>query len=143
MTVTVAIGLGSNLGDRAAHLAAAAAAVAEAVGPVSAVSSVYETAPVGGPDQGDYLNAVVVAETDLPPADVLERLLDIERGMGRERRERWGPRTIDLDILVYGEPVGRGTRAHRSPSPDGGAPVRARATGRGLARPRTCRVSAR
>ncbi len=58
---------------------------------------------MGGPDQGDYLNAVVLAETDLPPADVLERLLDIERGMGRERRERWGPRTIDLDILVYGE----------------------------------------
>jgi uracil phosphoribosyltransferase len=103
VTVTVAIGLGSNLGDRAAHLAAAAAAVAEAVGPVTAVSSLYETAPVGGPDQGDYLNAVVLAETDLPPADVLERLLDIERGMGRERRERWGPRTIDLDILVYGE----------------------------------------
>ena len=73
------------------------------MGPVGAVSSVYETAPVGGPDQGDYLNAVVLAETDLPPADVLERLLDIERGMGRERRERWGPRTIDLDLLVYGD----------------------------------------
>jgi uracil phosphoribosyltransferase len=103
VTVTVAIGLGSNLGDRAAHLAAAAAAVAENVGPIRAVSSVYETAPVGGPAQGDYLNAVVLAETDLAPADVLERLLDIERGMGRERRERFGPRIIDLDVLVYGD----------------------------------------
>ena len=102
MTVTVAIGLGSNLGDRAAHLTVAVSALAEAVGPVTAVSSVYETAPVGGPVQGDYLNAVVVAETDLAPAEVLERLLEIERGMGRARRERWGPRTIDLDLLVYG-----------------------------------------
>jgi uracil phosphoribosyltransferase len=103
VTVTVAIGLGSNQGDRAAQLATAVASLAEAVGPIIAVSSVYETAPVGGPVQGDYLNAVVVAETALAPAEVLERLLEIERGMGRERRERWGPRTIDLDMLVYGD----------------------------------------
>ncbi|MBA2337419.1 MAG: uracil phosphoribosyltransferase [Acidimicrobiia bacterium] len=103
MTVTAAVGLGSNLSDRRHHLAAAIAALAENVGRVAAVSSVYETAPVGGPEQGDYLNAVALVETDLDPELVLEALLGIERLMGRERRERWGPRIIDLDLLLYGD----------------------------------------
>ncbi len=102
MTVRAAIGLGSNLGDRAAHLLAAVAALEERVGDAVGVSPVYETAPVGGPDQGAYLNAVVVCDTELTPRQVLDELLGIEREQGRERRERWGPRTLDLDLLVYG-----------------------------------------
>ncbi len=105
MTSRVAIGLGSNLGDRAAHLAAAVDEIAEQIGVIVATSSIYETAPVGGPPQGAYLNAVVVVDTALTPRGVLDRLLAIERARGRERRERWGPRTLDLDILVFGDTV--------------------------------------
>jgi len=71
-------------------------------GTIVACSSIWETAPVG-PDQPDYLNAVVVLETVLGPRRLLERCLDIEHDAGRQRRHRWGPRTIDLDILLYGD----------------------------------------
>lgn len=97
-----AIGLGSNLGDRARHIADAVGSLAE-TGSLVRVSSLYETAPVGGPEQGPYLNAVVVIETELPVRDLLARCLEIEREHGRERRERWGPRTLDLDVLLYGQ----------------------------------------
>jgi 2-amino-4-hydroxy-6-hydroxymethyldihydropteridine diphosphokinase len=99
--VRAAIGLGSNLGDRARHITDAIASLAEAVSLVR-VSSLYETAPVGGPDQGAYLNSVVVVDTDLSARELLTTCLDIERDHGRERRERWGPRTLDLDVLLYG-----------------------------------------
>jgi 2-amino-4-hydroxy-6-hydroxymethyldihydropteridine diphosphokinase len=101
VTTRAAIGLGSNLGDRAAHLDAARRGLAD-LGTVVAVSPIYETAPVGGPDQGPYLNAVVVLDTDLPARRLLEACLAIEGAAGRERRERWGPRTLDLDLLLYG-----------------------------------------
>ena len=97
-----AIGLGSNLGDRMEHLDAANEAL-EALGRIVATSPVYETAPVGGPEQGPYLNAVTVIDTELSPQQLLGRLLDIERTRGRERAERWAPRTLDLDILLYGD----------------------------------------
>ncbi len=97
-----AIGLGSNLGDRAQHIAKATAALAE-LGRLVRVSSLYETAPIGGPDQGPYLNAVAVIDTELTAHELLERCLAIEREAGRERRERWGPRIIDLDVLLYGD----------------------------------------
>jgi 2-amino-4-hydroxy-6-hydroxymethyldihydropteridine diphosphokinase len=96
----VAIGLGSNLGDRSHHIADAVAALAD-TGPLVRVSSLYETAPIGGPKQGAYLNSVVVLDTLLSPQDLLARCLAIEKEHGRERRERWGPRTLDLDILLY------------------------------------------
>lgn len=96
----VAIALGSNLGDRLGHLRAGLDGLAE-LGTIRAVSKVYETDPVGGPTQGRYLNAVVVVETDRAPLDVLSALLEIERGRGRERAVRWGPRTLDLDLIVY------------------------------------------
>lgn len=96
-----AIGLGSNLGDRMRHLDRAVHALA-VVGAVVGRSSVYETDPVGGPVQGPFLNAVVVIETARSPVALLVELLAIERIEGRERRERWGPRTLDLDILLYG-----------------------------------------
>jgi 2-amino-4-hydroxy-6-hydroxymethyldihydropteridine diphosphokinase len=99
-----AIGLGSNLGDRARHITDAVGSLSQA-GSLVRVSSLYETAPVGGPEQGPYLNAVAVIETDLPIRDLLMRCLDIEKEHGRERRERWGPRTLDLDVLLYGEQV--------------------------------------
>lgn len=100
--VKAAVGLGSNLGDRAQHIAKAVAALSE-LGSLHRVSSIYETAAIGGPKQGDYLNAVVVMDTEMPARALLERCLQIERESGRERRERWGPRTIDLDILFYGD----------------------------------------
>lgn len=74
------------------------------IGDIVARSSIYETAPIG-PDQPDYLNAVVVLDTLLGPRPLLATCLEIERGLGRERRERWGPRVIDLDVLLYSDAV--------------------------------------
>ena len=100
--VRAAIGLGSNVGDRARHIGDAVAALTEA-GALVRVSSLYETAPIGGPKQGPFLNAVAVIETRLEPRELLERCRRIEQQQGRERRERWGPRTLDLDLLLYGD----------------------------------------
>lgn len=93
-----AIGLGSNLGDRLAHLRFAFEGLGE-VGRVGAVSSLYESAPVGGPAQDPFLNAVVIVESDLEPLVLLDRLQEIETQAGRVRRTRWGPRSLDLDIV--------------------------------------------
>ena len=92
------IALGANLGDRLATLAAAVDAL-RSLGSVTAVSSVHETDPVGGPDQPAYLNAVVVLETGLDPLALLTALQGIEAEHGRTREVRWGARTLDLDIL--------------------------------------------
>lgn len=73
------------------------------MGEVVRVSGLYETEPVGPPGQADYLNQVVVIETEQSPEALLEMALEIEDELGRERRERWGPRTIDLDLLLYGD----------------------------------------
>lgn len=102
-----AIGLGSNLGDRLANLRAGIGGLAS-IGDVIDVSPVYETEPVGGPDQGPYLNAVAVVETDLDPEPLLAALHRVETGQGRERGTRWGARTLDLDIVsTDGPPVDR------------------------------------
>jgi 2-amino-4-hydroxy-6-hydroxymethyldihydropteridine diphosphokinase len=96
------LALGSNLGDRAAQLQSAVDSIAGAAGiEVVAVSRVYETAPVGGPEQDAYLNAVVAVDTDLSPYDLLGLARDLESIAGRVRRERWGPRTLDVDVLLY------------------------------------------
>jgi 2-amino-4-hydroxy-6-hydroxymethyldihydropteridine diphosphokinase len=95
-----ALGLGSNLGDRRANLAGAVRRLGDA-GDVLAVSSLYETAPVGGPAQGRFLNAVVVVETGLSPRRLLDLCLAAEREAGRKRRVRWGPRSLDVDLLLY------------------------------------------
>lgn len=92
------IGLGANLGDRRATLAAAVNAIAH-LGQVRAVSALYQTMPVGGPPQPDFLNAAVHLEYTDQPLALLEALLAIERRFGRERRVRWGPRVLDLDLL--------------------------------------------
>ncbi|NUQ01260.1 MAG: 2-amino-4-hydroxy-6-hydroxymethyldihydropteridine diphosphokinase [Armatimonadetes bacterium] len=92
------IGLGSNLGDRLVHLVRAADQI-RGLGRVLAFSAVYESAAWGGPEQGPFLNAALALEVALDPARLLAALLEIERDLGRQRRERWGPRTIDLDLL--------------------------------------------
>ncbi len=97
------VGLGSNLGDRRATLEGAVAELDSAKGVrVLRVSSIHETDPVGGPPQPRYLNAVAEVETELGPRALLETLLGVEARFGRERRERWGPRTLDLDLLLHG-----------------------------------------
>lgn len=98
------VALGSNVGDRMAILDSAVRALdADERTHVMAVSKVYETEPVGGPRQGPYLNAVAVLETDRDPMELLRLLLAIEERLGRVRdhRERWGPRTADLDLILY------------------------------------------
>lgn len=94
-----AIGLGSNLGDRLGHLIEACNAIEAGLGPI-VVSSLYETEPVGGPEQGAYLNAVVLVETSRDPDDVLSVLQEIEESRGRERSVRWAARTLDLDVVA-------------------------------------------
>jgi 2-amino-4-hydroxy-6-hydroxymethyldihydropteridine diphosphokinase len=99
------VGLGSNMGDRLAILDAAVRALdADERTHVMAVSRVYETEPVGGPVQEPYLNAVAVLETDRDPAALLELLQAVETLLGRVRTERWGPRTADLDLLLWDGP---------------------------------------
>jgi 2-amino-4-hydroxy-6-hydroxymethyldihydropteridine diphosphokinase len=101
--VRVFLGLGSNLGDRLVHLADAVRFISRDKDlRLERVSSVYETAPVGPIEQPPYLNAVLVLSTRLSPRALLERVKDYERQAGRVPGERWGPRTIDLDILLYG-----------------------------------------
>jgi dihydroneopterin aldolase / 2-amino-4-hydroxy-6-hydroxymethyldihydropteridine diphosphokinase len=101
--VPVVIALGSNLGDRRQELQRAVDELAATRGlHITAVSPVYETAPVGGPEQPDYLNAVVLAETSGPAAELLRRAHMIEAAAQRAREVRWGPRTLDVDIIAYG-----------------------------------------
>jgi 2-amino-4-hydroxy-6-hydroxymethyldihydropteridine diphosphokinase len=95
------IALGANIGNPREQIDIAIALLQEALD-VTAISSIYTTAPVGGPDQPDYLNAVCIAESELPATDLLSLLHGIEKTLGRERIEHWGPRTIDLDLIQYG-----------------------------------------
>lgn len=94
------LALGSNLGDRERHLHDAIAAMPDVV----ALSPIYETVPVGGPDaQGPYLNAVAELDTELSPRELLEVCHRLETAAGRERLERWGPRSLDVDVLLVGD----------------------------------------
>ena len=95
------VALGSNLGDRRAYLARARDAIAATPGcTVLGASDVEETAPIGPAGQPAYLNQMLSVETTLTPLDLLDRLQEIERREGRERAERWGARTLDLDIVL-------------------------------------------
>ncbi len=101
MSDRVYIALGSNLGDRSANLARARAAIANLKGVrVIAESAVEETAPLGPIRQGAYLNQMIAIETELTPRQVLSALQRIERAAGRVRVVKWGPRTLDLDIVM-------------------------------------------
>jgi 2-amino-4-hydroxy-6-hydroxymethyldihydropteridine diphosphokinase len=95
------VALGANIGNPQEQMDLAVAMLREATD-VVAVSSYYTTKPVGGPEQPDYINAVCIIESDLPAIDLLSLLHGIEKSLGRERAEKWGPRTIDLDLIQYG-----------------------------------------
>jgi 2-amino-4-hydroxy-6-hydroxymethyldihydropteridine diphosphokinase len=98
------IGLGSNVGDRLQYLQRAVEHLGETVGvEVRHVSSVYETEPIGPRTQAWFLNAVAAVDTSLTPVSLLAQTQAIERALGRETTYHWGPRTIDLDILLYGD----------------------------------------
>lgn len=102
--ITAYLGLGSNLGDREEHIRRACQELgAHPKISVERLSSLYETAPVGVTDQPDFLNAAVAVRTSLPPEELLAVLLATEAGLGRIRNARWGPRVIDIDLLVYGD----------------------------------------
>ena len=95
------IALGANMGEPRENLDLALALLREATD-LQLVSNYYTTAPVGGPEQPDYLNAVCIIESELPAMDLMSLLHGIEKSLGRERVEHWGPRTIDLDLIQYG-----------------------------------------
>jgi len=95
------ISLGANIGDPKAQMDIAVALLRQAL-EVTALSEYFSTKPVSDIEQPDYLNAVCIAESELPALDLLAVLHGIEKSLGRERLERWGPRTIDLDLIQYG-----------------------------------------
>lgn len=99
------IGLGSNLGDREAHLRAALQGLRDGGVVILRTSCFVETLPVGKTDQPNFLNAAVALDTDLSARDLLDLLLRIESSLGRVRAERWGPRALDLDLLLYEDQV--------------------------------------
>ena len=95
------VALGANIGNPEEQMDLAIEMLRQATD-VTAISQYYSTKPVGGPDQPDYLNAVCILESDLPALELLALLHGIEKSLGRERIEKWGPRTIDLDLIQYG-----------------------------------------
>lgn len=98
------LSLGSNIGDRLGHMERAIGRL-KALGHVAAISSYYETEPVEFTNQALFLNCTVALETELSPSDLIGSVLDIERSLGRERLQKKGPRTIDIDIVLYGDQV--------------------------------------
>lgn len=104
MSIIAYIGIGSNMGDRKANCRRAVELLARSVRIVR-MSSLYYTEPVGYDDQDDFLNAVAAVETELAPRELLVLCRSVENEMGRVRAVRWGPRTMDLDILLYGDAV--------------------------------------
>ncbi|MDZ4133141.1 MAG: 2-amino-4-hydroxy-6-hydroxymethyldihydropteridine diphosphokinase [Dethiobacteria bacterium] len=102
--ISAYISLGTNLGDRLDNLKQALELLQKETSvKIITVSAIYETAPVGGPVQGPFLNACAILETDLSPTKLLIKMLAIEDKLGRVRKEMWGPRVIDLDLLIYEE----------------------------------------
>ena len=95
------LGLGSNLGDRADYLKKAVEALASSGIKIEAISRIYETEPWGVEEQPEFWNQVVEVETILEPLELLHVCQEIEQRLGRERHEHWGPRTIDIDLLIY------------------------------------------
>jgi len=97
--------LGSNLGDRKRILSAASVQLEEAIGSVISSSALYETSPWGLTEQPVFLNQVLCLETQLSPEEVLQQTQRVENALGRERKEKWGARLIDIDILYYGKQI--------------------------------------
>ncbi len=106
MSERVFIGVGSNLGEREIFIEKAISAVSHLPGTkLLRRASLYETEPVGLKEQPQFLNTVIEIETSLHPRELLQALKEVERDLGRQQRERWGPREIDLDILLYGDQI--------------------------------------
>jgi 2-amino-4-hydroxy-6-hydroxymethyldihydropteridine diphosphokinase len=103
--VDVFLLLGSNLGDRQLYISQAIEHIGRDITPVEKISSVYETQSWGKTDLPDYLNQVITLKTALSASEVLKKILNIENILGRRREERWGSRTIDIDILFYGHAI--------------------------------------
>jgi len=101
----VVLGLGGNMGNRTQHLAMAMVHIIQQIGPITRVSSVYETAAWGIEDQPAFLNLALCISTPFSPLQTLERCLRIEKQMGRHRKMKWGPRIIDIDILLYNDKI--------------------------------------
>jgi 2-amino-4-hydroxy-6-hydroxymethyldihydropteridine diphosphokinase len=101
--VTIGLGLGSNIGDKAGNIRTALARLADGICTITAVSSLYRTAPWGFAAQEDFANACALASTQLTPEALLGEIKRIEADMGRQKTVRWGPRLIDIDILFYGD----------------------------------------
>ncbi len=97
--------IGGNLGDRKAYLKEAVRLISLHLGTICLTSSLYETAPWGKTDQPAYLNQVIKAKVSMPPAALMQKILDIEKQMGRVRKEKNSERTIDIDILYYGNDI--------------------------------------
>jgi 2-amino-4-hydroxy-6-hydroxymethyldihydropteridine diphosphokinase len=102
--VRAVIALGSNLGNRELNIDSAIAELAKII-EITHLSTNHETDPVGGPEQPKYLNAILIAETQLDPHELLIAMLEIENKLGRKREIHWGPRTIDLDLIIVGDEV--------------------------------------
>lgn len=98
------IALGSNLGNRELYIDSAVAELAKVI-EITHLSTNHETDPVGGPEQPKYLNAIAIAETELDPRELMIIMLEIENRLGRKREVHWGPRTIDLDLIVFSDEV--------------------------------------
>jgi 2-amino-4-hydroxy-6-hydroxymethyldihydropteridine diphosphokinase len=103
--INVYLSIGSNMGKRRENLMAAVTQIHKGIGKVARQSSVYETQPWGKTDQAAFLNQVIMINTISTPKDVLTDILKIEKDMGRDRKEKWGPRIIDIDILMYGKRI--------------------------------------
>ena len=105
MTKRIYLSLGSNLHDRERNLLLAIKRINERCGTVIALSSLYQTGPWGMPDQPEFLNQVIEIESDYSPHEVLQKVLGIEKEMGRKPAPRWGPRVIDIDILFFDQEI--------------------------------------
>ena len=101
--INVFLCLGSNIGNRGSNLQSAIGLIEKNIGKVAKKSHVYETQPWGEPNQDPFFNQVLMINTTLDPRDILDKISRIERELGRERNEKWGPRVIDIDILFYGK----------------------------------------
>jgi 2-amino-4-hydroxy-6-hydroxymethyldihydropteridine diphosphokinase len=115
--INVYLALGSNEGNRKANIYNAIDLINKEIGQVVKKSHLYETEPWGKTEQDLFLNMVVMANTTLEPRDLLSAITKIERALGREKKEKWGPRTIDVDILLYGKRVIR-DKGLEIPHPD-------------------------
>lgn len=105
--INVYLCLGANVGDRRQTILAATGLITKHIGKVARKSHLYETQPWGKTDQDPFINQVLMVNTTLDPRQLLEAITKIERELGRERKEKWGPRVIDIDILLYGKRVVR------------------------------------